>query len=111
MYIPGLPALTRGLHAGASSGQLTVTGCMLGLGLGQLVAGPLSDSRGRRGPLLIGLVGYVIASIGCAMAPTIGVLVALRLIQGMAGGVGIVIARAIVRDLTEGEVAARMFSA
>lgn len=110
MYIPGLPQLTRDLSAPASSGQLTVTGCMLGLGLGQLVAGPVSDARGRRRPLLLGLVAYIATSLACAAAPSIAVLAGVRLIQGMAGGVGIVIARAIVRDLTEGDTAARMFS-
>ncbi|HZE04452.1 MAG TPA: MFS transporter, partial [Solirubrobacteraceae bacterium] len=110
MYIPGLPSLTRQLGATASAGQLTVTGCMLGLGLGQLVAGPVSDALGRRRPLLTGLVGYAIASVLCAVAPSITVLVIVRLLQGMAGGVGIVIARAIVRDLSEGETAARVFS-
>jgi MFS transporter, DHA1 family, multidrug resistance protein len=110
MYLPGLPSLTRGLHASASAGQLTITGCMLGLGLGQLVAGPLSDSHGRRRPLIAGLLGYVIASAACAVAPSIAALVVVRLLQGMAGGVGIVIARAIVRDLSDGTTAARMFS-
>jgi MFS transporter, DHA1 family, multidrug resistance protein len=110
MYIPGLPALTRDLATPASSGQLTVTACMLGLGVGQLIAGPVSDARGRRRPLLTGLLGYAAASLLCAVAPSITVLVIVRLIQGMAGGVGIVIARAIVRDLSEGETAARMFS-
>jgi DHA1 family bicyclomycin/chloramphenicol resistance-like MFS transporter len=110
MYLPGLPSLTRELGGSASSGQLTITACMLGLGLGQLVAGPVSDSHGRRRPLLMGLVAYVAASIACALAPTILVLIVVRLIQGMAGGVGIVIARAIVRDLTDGATAARMFS-
>ncbi|HWE09860.1 MAG TPA: multidrug effflux MFS transporter [Solirubrobacteraceae bacterium] len=110
MYIPGLPALTRDLGAPASTGQLTVTGCMLGLGLGQLVAGPVSDTVGRRRPLLAGLLAYIAASVLCALAPSIAVLVVMRLIQGMAGGVGIVIARAVVRDLSEGTAAARMFS-
>ncbi len=110
MYLPGLPSLTRELGASASAGQLTITGCMLGLGLGQLVAGPVSDSLGRRRPLLAGLAGYIVASLACAAAPSIGVLIVVRLIQGMAGGVGVVIARAVVRDLCEGAVAARMFS-
>jgi DHA1 family bicyclomycin/chloramphenicol resistance-like MFS transporter len=110
MYLPGLPSLARELGASASAGQLTITGCMLGLGLGQLVAGPVSDSLGRRRPLLAGLAGYIAASLACAAAPSIAVLIALRLIQGMAGGVGVVIARAVVRDLCEGAVAARMFS-
>jgi DHA1 family bicyclomycin/chloramphenicol resistance-like MFS transporter len=109
MYLPGLPPLTRDLHATASAAQLTITACMVGLGVGQVVAGPLSDARGRRRPLLAGLVGYVASSVACAMAPSVGVLVGVRLIQGMAGSVGIVIARAIVRDLSGGAVAARLF--
>lgn len=110
MYIPGLPSVTRDLAAPASTGQLTVTGCMVGLALGQLVAGPVSDAHGRRRPLLIGLVGYVVASLLCAISPSIAVLVAMRLVQGLCGGVGIVISRAIVRDLADGETAARIFS-
>ncbi|MGH2872160.1 MAG: multidrug effflux MFS transporter [Solirubrobacteraceae bacterium] len=110
MYLPGLPALTHDLHSTASAAQLTITACMLGLGVGQLVAGPLSDARGRRGPLLAGIAAYSASSIACALSPSIAVLVAARLVQGMAGGVGIVIARAIVRDLTGGAAAARMFA-
>ena len=110
MYLPGLPSLTRDLGASASAGQLTLTGCMLGLAAGQLVAGPMSDSMGRRRLLLTGLAGYAAASAACAAAPSIWWLVALRLLQGLAGGVGIVIARAIVRDLFDGAAAARMFA-
>lgn len=110
MYLPGLPALTRELHATASGGELTITACMLGLGVGQLIAGPLSDARGRRGTLLTGIAAYAVASVACAAAPTIGLLVAARLVQGMAGGFGIVVARAIVRDLSGGVTAARMFA-
>jgi MFS transporter, DHA1 family, multidrug resistance protein len=110
MYLPGLPSLTRELHATASAGQLTITACMLGLGVGQLIAGPLSDARGRRGTLLTGIVAYGIASVACAAAPTVGLLVTARLVQGMAGGFGIVVARAIVRDLSGGATAARMFA-
>jgi DHA1 family bicyclomycin/chloramphenicol resistance-like MFS transporter len=110
MYLPGLPSLTRDLGASASAGQLTLTGCMLGIGVGQLIAGPLSDSLGRRRPLLAGLIGYAVASAACALAPSIWWLLSLRLIQGLAGGVGVVIARAIVRDLYSGAVAARMFA-
>ena len=96
MYLPGLPSLTRDLGASASAGQLTLTGCMLGLAAGQLVAGPMSDSMGRRRLLLTGLAGYAAASAACAAAPSIWWLVGLRLVQGLAGGVGVVIARAIV---------------
>src|ERR1700749_4007280 len=110
MYLPGLPSLTRDLGASASTGQLTLTGCMLGLAAGQLFTGPLSDSLGRRRPLLTGLVGYIAASLACAFAPSIWALLGLRLIQGMLGGAGVVIARAIVRDLFEGAVAARVFA-
>jgi MFS transporter, DHA1 family, multidrug resistance protein len=109
MYLPGLPPLTRELHATASAAQLTITACMIGLGVGQVIAGPVSDARGRRGPLLAGIVGYIASSLACAVAPSVGVLVAMRLIQGMTGAVGLVIARAIVRDLSGGPVAARLF--
>ncbi len=109
MYLPGLPAMTRDLHTTASAAQLTITACMVGLGVGQVIAGPLSDARGRRRPLLAGILGYTVSSVACAVSPTIGVLVVMRLVQGMAGSVGIVIARAIVRDLSGGTVAARLF--
>ncbi len=110
MYLPGLPSLTRDLGASASTGQLTLTGCMLGLAGGQLLAGPLSDSLGRRRPLLAGLVGYIAASLACAAAPSIGILIVLRFLQGSLGGAGVVIARAIVRDLFRGAAAARVFA-
>ena len=110
MYLPGLPALTKDLGASASTGQLTLTGCMLGIAVGQLFTGPLSDTLGRRRPLLAGLVGYVLASLACAVAPSIWTLVALRFIQGTLGGAGVVIARAIVRDIFSGAEAARIFA-
>lgn len=110
MYLPGLPSLTRDLGASASTGQLTLTGCMLGIAAGQLFTGPLSDSFGRRGPLLTGLAGYVAASLACAAAPSVSTLIALRFVQGMAGGAGVVIARAVVRDLFSGIAAARVYA-
>jgi MFS transporter, DHA1 family, multidrug resistance protein len=110
MYLPGLPSLTRDLGASASAGQLTLTGCMLGIAAGQLFTGPLSDSLGRRRPLLAGLVGYIAASLACAAAPSIETLIVLRFVQGTVGGVGVVIARAIVRDLFRGATAARVFA-
>jgi MFS transporter, DHA1 family, multidrug resistance protein len=110
MYLPGLPEMTRDLHASAAAGNLTLTGSVLGIALGQLVAGPVSDSRGRLRPLLIGLAGFSIASALCAVAPSIWLLLVVRLLQGFAGGTSIVIARAIVRDLYTGDRAAHMFS-
>jgi MFS transporter, DHA1 family, multidrug resistance protein len=110
LYLPGLPSMARDLSAPAWAAQLTITTSMLGLAGGQLVAGPVSDARGRRGPLLAGLAAYMATSLLCAMAPTIWVLLALRLVQGAAGAAGIVIARAIVRDLHSGVAAARFFA-
>ncbi len=110
MYLPGLPQLAGDLGSSAATAQLTLTACMLGLAAGQLLAGPLSDARGRRRPLLIGLALYALASALCALAPSIWALLPLRFLQGAAGAAGIVIARAVVRDLHEGEAAARFFA-
>jgi MFS transporter, DHA1 family, multidrug resistance protein len=110
MYLPGLPSLTRDFGASASTGQLTLTACMLGIAGGQLLTGPLSDTLGRRRPLLAGLVGYILASLACAVAPSIWTLIVLRFIQGTVGGAGVVIARAIVRDIFSGTEAARVFA-
>src|SRR6266702_1585310 len=110
MYLPALPALSRDFGTGAAQTQLTLSACLLGLALGQVIAGPLSDELGRRRPLLVGLAAYALASLLCVVAPSVYVLVALRFIQGLAGAAGIVIARAVVRDLHSGVAAARFFS-
>ncbi|QFG20547.1 multidrug effflux MFS transporter [Actinomadura sp. WMMB 499] len=110
LYLPALPEVADDLSTGASLAQLTLTGCLIGLALGQAVAGPLSDALGRRRPLLAGMVVYAVASLLCAVAPTVETLVGARFVQGAAGAAGIVIARAIVRDLYQGVAAARFFS-
>ncbi|MEV7174151.1 multidrug effflux MFS transporter [Streptomyces sp. NPDC093224] len=110
-YLPGLPDLAGDLRAGAAATQLTLTACLAGLAIGQLIAGPLSDTYGRRRPLLAGLALYTIASALCAVAPDIRTLVGLRLVQGIGGAFGIVIANAMVRDRTSGTRTARLFSA
>ncbi|MEG3626405.1 multidrug effflux MFS transporter [Streptomyces poriticola] len=110
MYLPALPEVTRSLHAPAATVQLTLTACLAGMALGQLVVGPMSDRWGRRRPLLAGLAVYVVATALCALAPTAGALVSFRLAQGLAGAAGIVIARAVVRDLYDGVAMARFFS-
>lgn len=110
MYLPSLPEVTRSLHAPAATVQLTLTACLAGMALGQLVVGPMSDRWGRRRPLLAGLAVYVAATALCALAPNAGTLVAFRLAQGLAGAAGIVIARAVVRDLYDGVAMARFFS-
>jgi MFS transporter, DHA1 family, multidrug resistance protein len=102
LYLPVLPALTDDLGTTTSTAQLTVTACLFGLALGQLVAGPLSDRFGRRRPLLVGVAAYVLASVLCAASPTVGALVAARFVQGLAGGVGVVISQAAGRDLYSG---------
>ena len=109
-YLPGLPELTSDLGASVSTGQLTLTAFLLGLALSQVVAGSLSDTLGRRLPVLVGLVAYTAVSALCAVAPGVWPLVGLRLVQGAAAGVGFVIARAIVRDLYVGAAGARIFA-
>ncbi|WP_047391926.1 multidrug effflux MFS transporter [Exiguobacterium sp. ZWU0009] len=111
MYLPAFPDMSRSFDASASLIQLSLTACMLGMALGQLIVGPLSDVRGRKRPLMFALLAYLLASLACAMAPTIEVLIALRFIQGAAGASGIVISRAIVRDLFDGPELTRFFAA
>jgi MFS transporter, DHA1 family, multidrug resistance protein len=111
MYLPALPSLQGSLHASASQTQLTLTAVLIGLAFGQLLAGPLSDKYGRRLPLLVGVAAYAVVSLVCALAPDIAALSAARLLQGGAGAAGIVIARAIVRDLYSGNALATFFAA
>ena len=110
MYLPSLPSLSRDFGIGSAEAQLTLSACLLGLAVGQLVVGPISDALGRRRPLLVCLVAYAFASFLCVMAPSILVLVILRFIQGFAGASGIVVARAVVRDMFTGLDVARFFS-
>jgi DHA1 family bicyclomycin/chloramphenicol resistance-like MFS transporter len=110
LYLPALPQLADDLNASASAAQLSITACLIGLAVGQLVAGPLSDRLGRKRPLMIGLVAYLLASVACALAPSVTVLIVLRLIQGLGGAAGIVISRAIARDLYSGSALMIFFS-
>lgn len=110
-YLPALPSVTGDLRASAPLVALTLTACIVGLAVGQLIAGPLSDVLGRRWPLFGGAVGFAVFSAACALAPNVGTLLALRLGQGLLGAVGIVLARAVVRDLFDGPAAARGFAA
>lgn len=111
MYLPAFPDMSRSFGASASSIQLSLTACMLGMAIGQIIVGPLSDVRGRKRPLILALFAYLLASLACAFAPTIEVLIALRFVQGAAGASGIVISRAIVRDLFEGPELTKFFAA
>lgn len=110
LYLPALPTIERELETTASAVQLTLTGTLLGLGLGQLLVGPLSDQLGRRRPVVIGTLVHVAASVLCAVAPSIEVLGALRLVQGLGASATAVVAMAIVRDLYVGADAAILLS-
>jgi MFS transporter, DHA1 family, multidrug resistance protein len=109
-YLPALPTITRELETTSAAVQLTLTGTLIGLALGQLVLGPLSDALGRRRPLLAGTGLHVLASVLVLVAPSLAVLGALRVLQGVGTAAGAVIAIAIVRDLYDGRAAATMLS-
>ncbi len=110
MYLPALPTITEELLTTSATVQLTLTGTLLGLGLGQLVIGPLADRFGRKRPLLAGAAVHVVASLLCIVAPTVEVLGGLRVLQGLGAAAGSVIALAIVRDLYTGRAAATLLS-
>lgn len=110
LYLPALPRLGRDLGVTAASVEVTLTMCVVGIAVGQLLVGPLSDTLGRRRPLIAGLVLFIASSLGCAAAPSIAVLDVLRLLQGISGATGIVIARAMVRDMYSGVEAARLYA-
>ena len=110
MYLPALPTIVTQLQTTEAAVQLTLTGTLVGLALGQLVIGPLSDALGRRRPLLAGTALHVVASLLVLLAPNIAVLGALRVLQGVGTAAGAVIALAIVRDMFDGRAAATMLS-
>jgi DHA1 family bicyclomycin/chloramphenicol resistance-like MFS transporter len=110
MYLPALPTLVANLHANPTVVQLTLTACLVGMAMGQFVAGPVSDARGRRAPLLTGILVYVLASALCAFTSSIWMLIVLRWIQGFAGAAGIVIARAVARDHYQAHDLTRFFA-
>lgn len=110
MYLPSFPTIVKEYETTASFVQISLTTCLLGLGLGQLVIGPMSDVQGRRKPLLVFLILYLLASVMCAFAPTIYVFIGARFIQGFAAAGGIVISRAIVRDVFSGRELTKFFA-
>jgi MFS transporter, DHA1 family, multidrug resistance protein len=109
-YLPSFPTIVKEFHTTASLVQISLTSCLLGLGLGQMVIGPLSDVKGRRKPLLFFLCLYILASLTCSFAPNIYFLIVSRLVQGFAASGGLVISRAVVRDLFSGKELTKFFS-
>lgn len=110
MYLPAFPEMATSLSASPAQVQLTLTTCLAGMAVGQFLIGPLSDRWGRRTPVIIGTVGFALFSLLCAVAPNAATLTALRLGQGFTGGMGVVVSRAVVRDLFSGAAAARYYS-
>ncbi|KWX23090.1 transporter [Mycolicibacterium wolinskyi] len=110
MYLPALPKIGEELSVSSSVAQLTLTGTLVGLALGQLIVGPLSDSLGRRRPLMVGIVLHMAASVLCALAPNIVVLGLARVLQGMGASAAAVVAVAVVGDLFAGSAAATVMS-
>ncbi|MBM7416555.1 MULTISPECIES: multidrug effflux MFS transporter [Nocardiaceae] len=110
VYLPALPAITEDLGSTDSAVQFTLTGTLIGLAVGQLVIGPLSDSLGRRRPLIAGTMIHIVASLLCMIAPTVGILGVTRALQGFGAAAAMVIAIAIVRDLFDGRAAATVMS-
>jgi MFS transporter, DHA1 family, multidrug resistance protein len=110
MYLPALPKIADDLSVSSSVAQLTLTGTLAGLALGQLIVGPLSDSLGRRRPLMAGIVLHMLASLLCLIAPNIAVLGVARGLQGMGAAAAMVVAIAVVGDLFEESVAATVLS-
>jgi DHA1 family bicyclomycin/chloramphenicol resistance-like MFS transporter len=111
LYLPAFPEIARSYGTDTGSVQLTMSACLLGLGLGQVLWGPTADRYGRKRPLVVGLSIFVIASLLISVAPTLGAMTLLRFLQALGGAAGIVIARAIVRDLYSGVELARAMSA
>jgi DHA1 family bicyclomycin/chloramphenicol resistance-like MFS transporter len=110
LHLPGLPMMAADLGTTEAAAQLSLSTCMIGLALGQLIAGPLTDRIGRRRVLVPGVALFTVTAVLCALAPSITVLLVLRLFAGLGGGAGIVIARSMARDLYHGPALARVYA-
>jgi DHA1 family bicyclomycin/chloramphenicol resistance-like MFS transporter len=110
MYVPGFPRVAGDLSATATQVQLTLTTFFVGMALGQLIGGPVSDQRGRRRLLLAAIVVMTLASVACALAPTIAVMMIARFVQGFSGGWAMVIGRAVIVDLASGAQLVRVLN-
>lgn len=110
MYLPALPTIGADLGAGTAAVQASLLVFFIAMGLGQIVTGPVSDIVGRKAPLYVGLGLFVLGSIGSALAPDVEWLIAFRFLQGLGASAGMVVPRAVVRDLHTGTEAARLMS-
>jgi len=110
MYLPSFPSIAKDFGTSASLVQLSLTACLLGLAVGQIVIGSISDAKGRKKPLIISIFAFAIASLICAVAPNITVLVAARFLQGFTAAAGVVLSRAVARDVFSGNEMTKFFS-
>ncbi|MCM3440542.1 Bcr/CflA family efflux MFS transporter [Metabacillus halosaccharovorans] len=110
MYLPSFPDIANDLGARASLVQLSLTTCLIGLAVGQIIVGPISDAKGRRKPLVISLSLFALSSLFCALAPNIIVLVIARFLQGLTASAGVVLSRAVVRDVFSGKELTKFFA-
>ncbi|WP_175640019.1 Bcr/CflA family efflux MFS transporter [Metabacillus schmidteae] len=110
MYLPSFPDIAGDLGARASLVQLSLTTCLIGLAIGQVIVGPISDAQGRRKPLMVSLSLFALSSLFCAIAPNIIVLVIARFLQGLTASAGVVLSRAVVRDVFSGKELTKFFA-
>ncbi|AKG05462.1 MULTISPECIES: Bcr/CflA family efflux MFS transporter [Salimicrobium] len=110
MYLPSFPGIARDLATTASMVQLSLTACLIGLAIGQIVVGPISDASGRKRPLTVFLFLFAIASLLCALAPNIYILIIARFLQGFTASAGVVLSRAVVRDVFDGRELTKFFA-
>lgn len=110
MYLPSFPAIATDLHTTVARVALSLSSFFIGICFGQFIYGPILDRYGRKKPLYVGLIIYILSSVGCATASSVDVLIALRLMQALGGCAGMVASRAMVRDLFPVEENARIFS-
>lgn len=110
IYLPAMPTIGQTLGASAGLVEWTISGYLLGFSTGQLLWGPLSDRHGRRLPIAAGMILFIVGSVGCALANSVDAIILWRVVQAFGGSAGVVLSRAMVRDLYEGHRAAQMLS-
>lgn len=110
MYLPALPTISRAFHTDAASVELTFSAFLVGFSFGQLAWGPISDRFGRKLPIALGMILFILGSVGCALSETVTQMMLWRVVQAVGACVGPVLSRAMVRDLYGREHSARVLS-